>query len=388
MPVLNRIAAAADEMTDWRRWLHRHPELGFDLPATADFVAGRLREIGVDELHEGIARTGMVALIRGAAEGRVIGLRADMDALPIAEQTGAEHASETPGRMHACGHDGHTAMLLGAAKYLAETRRFAGTVALIFQPAEEAGGGGRAMCEAGIMDRFGIAEVYGLHTAPDRAAGTFHTRAGPLLAAVDEFDLTITGTGGHAAHPHTTADPVAAAVQIASALNTILARNVDSLDSVVVSVTEIHAGTAHNVIPATASVGGTVRSFRPEAQALVRRRIEEIAAGIGAAMNVTVRLDYTLDYPATVNHARQAAFAAEVAREIVGAANVDDDTRPEMGAEDFSFMLEARPGAFLYLGQGIGPYCHHPAFDFNDEVAPIGASFLARLVERALPLEP
>ncbi|PRY26870.1 hippurate hydrolase [Aliiruegeria haliotis] len=386
MPVLNRIAGYAAEMTEWRRWLHRNPELGFDLPKTSAFVAERLREIGVDEVHEGIAQTGIVAIIRGQGDGPCIGLRADMDALPIQEETGADHASETEGRMHACGHDGHTTMLLGAAKYLAETRRFAGTVALIFQPAEELGGGGQVMCEEGIMDRFGIGEVYGLHNTPDAEVGVFGTRSGPLLAAVDEFAIDIKGVGGHAAWPHEAVDPLAAAVQVASALNTILARNVPPLDRVVVSVTQILGGTAHNVIPASCFVGGTVRSFRKEAQELVRRRIGEICNGIAQAMNVEIEVTYEVGYPATVNHEAQTAFAAEVAREVVGPEKVDAARPPEMGAEDFSYMLEARPGAFLFLGQGIGPMCHHPEFDFNDEAAPIGASFFARLVERALPL--
>ncbi|MFD0979761.1 M20 aminoacylase family protein [Tropicimonas aquimaris] len=387
MPVLNRIAGYADEMQSWRRWLHRNPELGFELPKTAAFVAERLREIGVDELHEGIAGTGMVALIKGQGDGPVVGLRADMDALPIEEETGAEHASESPGRMHACGHDGHTTMLLGAAKYLAETRRFAGTVALIFQPAEEDGGGGREMCREGIMERFGIGEVYALHTAPDMEAGRFATRPGPLMAAVDDFEITVRGVGGHAAWPQQSVDPVAASVQLVSAFDTILSRNVAPLDTVVLSVTRINAGSANNVIPAQAVIGGTVRSFRPEAQQMVRRRMEEICAGIGAAMGVEIALDYRPEYPATVNHAAQTEFAAEVAREIAGEGRVEMTRNPEMGAEDFSFMLLERPGAFLFIGQGEGPMCHHPAFDFNDEIAPVGASFFARLVERALPLE-
>ncbi|SNS44548.1 M20 aminoacylase family protein [Tropicimonas sediminicola] len=387
MPVLNRIAGYAEEMQSWRRWLHRNPELGFDLPRTSRFVAERLREIGVDELHEGIAGTGMVALIKGQGDGPVVGLRADMDALPIAEETGAEHASESPGRMHACGHDGHTTMLLGAAKYLAETRRFAGTVALIFQPAEEDGGGGREMCREGIMERFGIGEVYALHTAPDMEAGRFATRPGPLMAAVDDFEITLRGVGGHAAWPQQSVDPVAASVQLVSAFDTILSRNVAPLDTVVLSVTRINAGSANNVIPAQAVIGGTVRSFRPEAQQMVRRRMEEICAGIGAAMGVEIVLDYRPEYPATVNHAAQTEFAVEVAREIAGEGRVEMTRNPEMGAEDFSFMLLERPGAFLFIGQGEGPMCHHPAFDFNDEIAPVGASFFARLVERALPLE-
>lgn len=387
MPVLNRIAGYGPKMAEWRRWLHRNPELGFNLPKTAAFVADRLREIGVDELHEGVAETGMVALIRGQGDGPVIGLRADMDALPILEDTGAEYASETKGQMHACGHDGHTTMLLGAAKYLAETRRFAGTVALIFQPAEELGGGGQVMCKQGIMDRFGIEQVFAIHTSPDMEAGMFAGREGPMMAAVDDFRITIRGIGGHAAWPQGCVDPVAAAVQLVSSLQTIPARNLSAFDNIVLSVTQIQVGSATNVIPADGVVAGTVRSFSKDVRDLVRNRIAEICDGIGVAMGVEVSLDYTEDYPATVNHAVHTAFAAEVAREIVGADRVDDDWPAEMGAEDFSFMLEERPGAYLLLGQGKGPRCHHPAFDFNDEVAPIGASYFARLVERALPLE-
>ncbi|RYH09282.1 M20 aminoacylase family protein [Tropicimonas sp. IMCC6043] len=386
MPVLNRVAEFAEDMQTWRRWMHRNPELGFELPKTAAFVAERLREIGVDELHEGIAGTGMVALVRGQRDGPAIGLRADMDALPIREETGAAHASETDGRMHACGHDGHTAMLLGAAKYLVETRRFAGTAVLIFQPAEELGGGGQVMCREGIMERFGIEQVYALHCSPDHEAGVFATRAGPIMAAVDDFEIRIRGVGGHAAWPDRCADPVAAAVQLASALDTVLARNVNAFDNVVLSVTRIEAGSTSNVIPAEGLLAGTVRSFSKQAQALVKRRIGEICDGIAAAMAVEIVLDYHEEYPVTVNHPAETAFAVEVAREVAGATNVTSEHPPEMGAEDFSFMLEARPGAYLFLGQGLGPRCHHPAFDFNDAVAPLGASFFARLVERALPL--
>ncbi|SDI93892.1 M20 aminoacylase family protein [Aliiruegeria lutimaris] len=387
MPVLNRIAGYADEMQQWRRWLHRNPELGLELPRTAAFVAERLREFGVDELHEGYAQTGMVALIRGQAKGPVIGLRADMDALPILEETGAEHASETRGNMHACGHDGHTTMLLGAARYLAETRRFAGTVALIFQPGEELGGGGKVMCDEGIMERFGITEVYALHNSPDMEEGRFATRKGPMMAAVDDFAITIRGVGGHAAWPEHCVDPVAAAVQLVSALNAIPARNLSAFDNAVLSVTQISVGSATNVIPAEGFVAGTLRTFSRAVRDKVRARIEEICTGIGAAMGLEVTLEYTEDYPATVNHPEQTDFAVEVAREVVGPDKVDPDWPAEMGAEDFSFMLEARPGAYLFLGQGVGPRCHHPKFDFNDEVAPIGASFFARIAERALPLE-
>ncbi len=386
MPALNRIADFAPEMTEWRRHLHANPELGFDCHQTAAFVVDRLREMGITEIETGIAESGIVALIEGSAPGPTIGLRADMDALPIVEETGAEHASTVPGKMHACGHDGHTTMLLGAARYLSETRNFAGRVALIFQPAEEFGGGGRVMREAGILDRYDVSEVYAIHCAPDFEAGTFHTRPGPIMAAVDEFEITVTGKGGHAAYPHTTADPVACALQIGQALNSIVSRNTDPIDNLVVSLTQIHGGSANNVIPQSVRLSGTVRSFRPAVQAMVQERIAAICTGSGVAMGCDVALDYQTDYPATVNDPDRTAFAAEVARDLAGDANVDADTAPMMGAEDFSYLLEARPGAYVFLGQGIGPFCHHPAFDFNDEVAPLGASFLARLVERASPL--
>ncbi len=386
MPALNRIADYAPEMTAWRRHLHANPELGFDCHQTAAFVVDRLREMGITEIETGIAESGIVALIEGSAPGPTIGLRADMDALPIVEETGADHASTVPGKMHACGHDGHTTMLLGAARYLSETRNFAGRVALIFQPAEEFGGGGRVMREAGILDRYDVSEVYAIHCAPDFEAGTFHTRPGPIMAAVDEFEITVTGKGGHAAYPHTTADPVACALQIGQALNSIVSRNTDPIDNLVVSLTQIHGGSANNVIPQSVRLSGTVRSFRPAVQAMVQERIAAICTGSGLAMGCEVALDYQTDYPATVNDTERTAFAAEVARDLAGDANVDADTAPMMGAEDFSYLLEARPGAYVFLGQGIGPFCHHPAFDFNDEVAPLGASFLARLVERASPL--
>ena len=386
MPIINRIGDYATEMTEWRRWLHRNPELGFDLPKTAAFVAERLREIGVDELHEGIAQTGMVAIIVGRGEGPTIGLRADMDALPIAEITGAEHASETPGKMHACGHDGHTTMLLGAAKYLAETRNFSGRVALIFQPAEEFGGGGAVMVQEGIMDRFGIAQVYGLHNAPQYEVGRFYTNTGPVMAAVDEFEVTVQGKGGHGAFPHDAVDPVAAAVAMVQAIQTIVSRNHKAVDDLVVSGPQIHAGTANNVIPDTARFSGTIRTFDPRVREMVFRRIREIVAGHEGAFGVTCELEFDEGYPATVNAPEPTAFAARVAAEVVGEDAVTTDAVREMGAEDFSYMLNARPGAYLFLGQGEGPFCHHPAYDFNDEIAPIGASFFARLVERAQPL--
>jgi len=386
MPVLNSIAAFAPEMTEWRRHLHTIPELSLDLPKTAAYVADRLRAFGVDEIHPGIAKSGIVAIINGQGAGPTIGLRADMDALPITELTGVDYASGHAGRMHACGHDGHTAMLLGAARYLAETRRFSGRVALIFQPAEEDGAGGQVMVQEGIMDRFDIGQVYGIHNAPNVPFGHFLTTPGPLMASVDTATVTVTGRGGHAATPHECIDPVVAVVGMVSAIQTILSRNVYAMDEAVISVTQIHAGTVSNVIPETAMFQATVRSFSPEVRAQLKARIHEIVAGHASAYGVRAEVDYDWGYPATVNDPAAAEFAAEVAREVAGAPAVDGRSKREMGSEDFSYMLEARPGAYLFLGAGPGAGLHHPAFDFNDEVAPIGASFFARLVERAQPL--
>ena len=387
MPVINSIAADAEQMKTWRRHLHAHPELLFDCVKTAAFVVERLREFGISEIHEGIAQTGVVAIIDGRAPGRTIGLRADMDALPMNDLSGADHASTVPGMSHACGHDGHTVMLLGAAKYLAETRNFAGRVALIFQPAEEGGAGGLAMVEAGIMDRFDIAEVYGLHNAPGDPEGHLLTNPGALLASADSFRIDIDGQGGHGAEPHRAADPIPAAVAMVQAINSILARNVSALDRLVISVTEVHAGTSHNIIPGTAWLGGTVRSFSPEARDLAERRITEIAQAQAQVFGCTARLHYDRGYPATINHPDQARFAAAVARDVVGADRVNDACDPIMAAEDFAYLLQARPGAYLFLGQGDTPNCHHPAYDFNDAITPVGASFFARLIETALPLQ-
>lgn len=386
MPVLNRIAGYAEEMTEWRRWLHRNPEIGLECHKTSDFVAERLESFGVDQIHRGIAKTGIVALIEGQGEGPTIGLRADMDALPMSEETGLDYASETPGAMHACGHDGHTTMLLGAAKYLAETRRFKGRVALIFQPDEEGGGGGRVMVEEGIMDRFDIGRVFALHNSPGTPLGHFSTNPGPIMASADEFSVTVTGSGGHGASPQTALDPIPPALAMIDAFHTIVSRNHDAYQQLVITVATIHAGTAHNVIPGTCRFGGTVRTFDPLVQDMVIRRMEEIVAGTAAAYGVTAELDYQKGYPPTVNHEDQIAFAAEVAREVAGDDAVTADALPQMFAEDFSYMLEARPGAYVNLGQGDTPMCHHPAFDFVDEIAPVGASYFARLVERAQPV--
>ncbi|WP_101066142.1 M20 aminoacylase family protein [Roseovarius salinarum] len=386
MAVINRIAGLADEMTDWRRALHRRPELGLDCHETAGFVTEKLRAFGVDSIETGVATSGVVAVIEGrGGAGPAIGLRADMDALPIAEATGADWASQVPGAMHACGHDGHTAMLLGAAKYLAETRNFTGRAVLIFQPAEEGPGGARLMVDAGVLERHGIAQVYALHTLPGREAGALLTTPGPIMAAVDTFHVDITGHGGHGAYPHETRDPVIAAAGMVQAIQTIASRNHHALDDLVVSVTQIHTGSAENIVPDTAYVNGTVRSFDADVRAMVLRRLDEIVAGQAASYGVEAALHIEEGYPPTVNDAECTAFAADVAGEIAGAARVDTALTRGMGAEDFAFMLQARPGAYMFLGQGEGPGLHHPGFDFNDRVAPVGASVLARLVERAQP---
>ncbi len=385
MPVLNRIAAYATEMKTWRRHLHAHPELSFDCHETAAFIIARLTEFGVDEIHPGIAKTGIVAIINGQRPGPTIGLRADMDALPIFEASGVPHASTIPGKMHACGHDGHVTMLLGAAKYLAETRNFAGRVALIFQPAEEDAAGGQVMVNEGIMDRFAITQVYGIHQEPNMPLGWLLTRPGPFMAAVDTATVTVTGKGGHAAYPDTCTDPVMPAVAMVAAMQTIIPRNVKPLHEAVVSVTMFHAGTASNIVPDTATFCATIRSFDPEVRKTLKRRVLGIVEGQARAYDVTADVDYDWGYPATVNHDAETAFAIAAARDVVG-ENVDADWPRDMGSEDFSYLLEARPGAFLYLGTGPGPGLHSATFDFNDEVAPIGSSFFVRLVERAQPL--
>ncbi|MGJ8545371.1 MAG: M20 aminoacylase family protein [Sulfitobacter sp.] len=386
MVIVNRIADFANDMTAWRQHLHTIPELSFDCPKTAAFIKARLEEIGVDEIHEGIAQTGMVAIINGQGEGGTIGLRADFDALPITEETGVDYASTHPGKMHACGHDGHTAMLLGAAKYLAETRNFSGRVALIFQPAEEDGGGAEVMCREGMMDRFGITEVYGIHNHPGSDVGHFMTAPGPLLAAVDTATITLTGRGGHGAMPHETIDPLVAACSIVQAIQTIITRNTHSAQEKVISVTQIHSGSASNVIPETAMIQATIRTFDPDTRNLIQKRFYEIVEGQAASFGLQSHIDYDIGYPATVNDPEKAAFAATVARDVSGDAAVNAEFPKVAGAEDFAYMLEERPGAYLFLGAGEGAGLHHPKFNFNDEIAPIGASFFARLVETAQPL--
>lgn len=385
MPILNRAAEMQEEIAGWRRHLHRNPELNFDVFQTADFVAGKLREFGCDEVVTGIGRTGVVGIIRGSlGEGGTVGLRADMDALPISETTGLPYASTTPGKMHACGHDGHTAMLLGAAKYLAETRNFAGSVAVIFQPAEEGGGGGNEMVKDGMMERFAIDRVFGMHNMPGLPLGHFATRPGPIMAATAEFTITITGRGGHAAMPHGTIDPIMIGSQLVGALQTIASRTVDPIDPVVVTVTKFHGGEAYNVIPETVQLAGTVRTLRGEVAAKAEERMRAIAEGLAAANGAKIHVDYDPNYPVTDNHPDEAAFIADVAAEVAGAPHVNANTRPLMGGEDFSYMLQARPGAFIFIGNGNSANLHHPRYDFNDEAIPHGISYWVRLAETAL----
>ena len=386
MPILNRIADRSDEIALWRRDLHAHPELQYETHRTAAFVAERLRAFGVDAVVTGIGRTGVVGVIRGdRGPGRTIGLRADMDALPIEEATGRAWASTIAGKMHACGHDGHSAMLLGAAQHLAETRNFAGTAVVIFQPAEEGGGGAKAMIDDGLMERFGIDEVYGMHNMPGIPVGSFAIRAGGLLASADTLEIEIEGVGGHAAFPHDCTDTVLAGAAVVQAVQQIVARNVDPLKSAVISITCFNAGFTDNVIPQTAKLVGTVRALDPGVRDLLEKRLNEVVPAAAAAYGATARVTYRREYPVTVNHARQTAFAVEVARAVVGAAQVDADRPPEMGAEDFSFMLEKRPGAMIFVGNGDSAQLHHPAYDFDDGAIPAGASYWVRLVETALP---
>jgi amidohydrolase len=388
MPIVNRIAALSDEMAAWRHDFHENPELLYEVHRTAGIVADKLREFGCDEVVTGIGRTGVVGVIRGrkSGSGKAIGLRADMDALPIMETADVPYASKIPGKMHACGHDGHTAMLLGAAKYLAETRNFDGTAIVIFQPAEEGGGGGKAMVEDGLMTRWNIEQVYGMHNMPGLPEGHFATTAGPLLASSDNIRITVRGKGGHAgATPHQAIDSVLIGSQIVNALQSIVARNVDPLKSAVISVTQFHAGTAFNIIPETAELSGTVRTLDPEVRDLVERRIGEVADSVARAYGGSAETKYSRMYPVTMNHPREAGVAADVARDIVGTERVNDRIIPMMGAEDFSFMLEARPGAMVLVGMGDSPACHHPAYVFNDNILGHGASFWVRLIETAMP---
>ncbi|MEM8788724.1 MAG: M20 aminoacylase family protein [Pseudomonadota bacterium] len=386
MPVLNRIAEFHDDMTAWRRHLHAHPELLFDTHETAAFVVDKLREFGVDEIHEGVGGPGVVAIIRGQGPGQTIGLRADMDALPMEERRDLPHRSQNPGKMHACGHDGHTAMLLGAARYLAETRNFAGAVALIFQPAEEGGGGAGVMVDEGMMDRFDIARVFALHNWPGLAPGKMDMNYGPTMAGADRFEIIVRGQGGHAAFPHDTIDPIAVAAQIVQSLQTIVARNVDPREPAVLSVTKFQAGTAFNIIPDHAELAGTVRIMREDLRQDMHDRLQKIVAAVAEAHGATAEVDYEFGYPVVVNDDAAVDTALVAARDVLGADNATLDHSPSMGAEDFGLMLKARPGAYVFLGAGDIPGLHHPDYDFNDEISPLGASFFARLVETAQPV--
>jgi len=383
------IADMHAEIIAWRRDLHAHPELLFDVHRTAGIVADKLKTFGCDEVVTGIGRTGVVGVIRGRKQGasgdRVIGLRADMDALPIAEQTNLPYRSTVPGKMHACGHDGHTSMLLGAAKYLAATRDFAGTAVVIFQPAEEGGGGGREMVRDGVMERFAIEEVYGMHNAPGLPVGAFAIRPGALLAASDRIIIDIEGHGGHAAKPHKCVDTILVGAQIINQIQSIVARNVDPIDSAVVSICVFQAGDTGNVIPQTAHLRGTARSLTPAVRDRLEQRLHEIVEGTARLYGASAKLTYHRDYPVTRNHERQTAFAVSVAAQVAGRERVDAAAAPVMGGEDFSFMLEARPGAFIFVGNGDSAGLHHPAYDFNDEAIPFGTSYWVKLVETAMP---
>ncbi len=385
MPIVNRIADFHPDLTRWRRELHAHPETAFEEHRTSDFVAARLEEFGL-KVHRGLAGTGLVASLEGKRSGsHTIALRADMDALDVAERNHFDHASQNPGKMHACGHDGHTTMLLGAARYLAETRNFAGTVRFIFQPAEENEGGGRVMIEEGLFEKFPAEAVFGMHNWPGLPTGTFAVREGPILAAFDIFELTVKGKGSHAAMPHLGVDPVVAAAQIVSALQTIASRMVSPLDSAVVTVTQIHGGDTWNVIPDEVVLRGTCRSFKPEVQAATETAIRRIAEGVAGALGASVEMRYERRYPPTVNSAAETILAADTAADIVGESKVNRDATPSMGAEDFAFMLGEKPGCYILVGNGEdAANLHNPHYDFNDEILPLGASYWARLVERVL----
>ncbi|RFC62673.1 amidohydrolase [Fulvimarina endophytica] len=385
MPVKSAILERSREHAEWRRHLHRNPELLYDVVDTAAFIAEKLRSFGCDKVETGIGRTGVVGLIHGRkADGLVIGLRADMDALPIVEETGLDHASTRGGLMHACGHDGHMTMLLAAARALCETRDFDGSVAVIFQPAEEGGAGGKAMVEDGLFERFSISRVFGMHNLPGLPLGEFAMRPGPIMAAVDIFKVTVRGRGGHAALPHGTTDPIVTASAIVQGLQSIVSRNLDPLRSMVVSVTEFHAGYAHNVIPDEAVFSGTVRCLRPELRDYAEERIRALAENIAAAYGAVVDVVWHKGYPPTVNDAAESAFCAAVATNVVGGERVTPDTQPLMAGEDFAYMLEERPGAYVFIGNGDSASLHNARYDFNDEAIAFGASYWVELAETAL----
>ncbi|HEU5444701.1 MAG TPA: M20 aminoacylase family protein [Pseudolabrys sp.] len=387
MPIVNRVADLHADITEWRHDLHMHPELQYDVHRTAGSVAEKLKAFGCDEVVTGLGRTGVVGVIRGkkGASGKTIGLRADMDALPIEEASDLPYKSAIPGKMHACGHDGHTAMLLGAARYLTETRNFSGTAVVIFQPAEEGGGGGKAMVDDGLMDRFGIEEVFGMHNYPGMPVGAFGIRPGPVMAAADALTIDIEGVGAHAARPHLGVDTVLVGAQIINALQSVVSRNVDPLKSAVVSICMFRAGNTDNVIPQTVQLRGTARSLAPEVRDLLEKRLPVVVESTATAYGAKAKLTYKRGYPVLVNHDKQTEFAASVASQIAGQDKVDTGLPPMMGAEDFSFMLNARPGAFIWIGNGASAGLHHPSYNFNDEVIPFGTSYWVKLVETALP---
>jgi len=394
---IDRIRSYHRELTAVRRDIHAHPELAFNEDRTSNLVADKLTGWGI-EVHRGLAKTGVVGVIPGKKKtsGRAIGLRADMDCLPMHERNTFEHKSQNAGRMHACGHDGHTTMLLGAARYLAETRNFDGTAYVIFQPAEEGGGGGQVMVQEGLFERFPANEVYGLHNWPGLPPGKMAVRAGPVMAATDEVQITVRGRGGHGAMPHLAIDPVVVSAHVITALQTIASRSVSPLDSVVVSICSMATSQigVFNVIPDEVKLVGTVRTFQAETRALAERRVREIATKTAEAFGASAEVTYARGYPATVNSAREAQFAAQVGQRLFGKDNVITEHEPTMGGEDFSYMLQERPGAYVFLGQGGGRggeavpcLLHNPNYDFNDEVIPLGAGYLAALVEDALPLK-
>ena len=386
MAIENWIATQLPDLTEFRRDLHQNPELLYDVHRTASRVADALRAAGVDEVHEGIGQTGVVGIIRGQSnrQGRMIGLRADMDALPILEETGAPWASKIPGKMHACGHDGHTTMLLGAARHLAESRAFDGAVAVSFQPAEEGGAGGKAMIDDGLFTRLPINEVYGMHNMPGLDIGEFAIAPGPLMASVDQLRIEIEGVGGHAAFPHEGTDPLMATSALIQAVQSIVSRNLDPLKAAVISITTIHGGDAFNVIPQAISMTGTVRTLDEDVRRTVRERLERVVQGIAAAFGAKGHLDYETLYPVTVNDPEGTERAASAAREVAGEARVHTGWPPSMGGEDFSFMLNERPGAMIFTGNGPSAGLHHPAYDFNDEVIAWGCSYWTTLVRQRL----
>ncbi|OGA15738.1 MAG: amidohydrolase [Betaproteobacteria bacterium RIFCSPLOWO2_02_FULL_66_14] len=386
MPVLDRIAALHEQMTAWRRDIHAHPELGFEEARTADLVAAKLAEFGI-EVHRGIGRTGVVGVLRAGTADRRVGLRADMDALPIREANAFAHRSTHAGRMHACGHDGHTTMLLGAAQYLAETRAFDGTVHFIFQPAEEGLGGAKAMIDDGLFKRFPCEAVFGMHNRPGMPVGKFAVRAGPMMAGGAFFDIDIEGRGAHGARPEASVDPVLVAAHLTAALQSIVARNVRPVDTAVVSVTQIHGGEAYNVIPQTARLSGTVRAFSSEVMELIGRSMARIAEGVAAGFGARAKTDYRPIFAPLVNDPQEAEFAASICAEVVGTENVRRDPALNMASEDFSFMLNEVRGCYVNIGNGDGEGAcevHNPSYDFNDAALAYGASFFARLVEKRM----